>query len=98
MPSPRYMRSPTRSRAKGDPEPPPLGTGDCNTKYALNVYSIHNSSTGPRRLVDKSPKFFHNRNQLSTEIVDNSSRLWIRSAIIKESRLIAIFDMSTTCG
>src|SRR5215208_6602185 len=73
MPSPRYMRSPTRSRAKGDPEPPPLGTGDCNTKYALNVYSVHNLSTGRRRPVDKSSETFHSLAYLSTVSVDNSA-------------------------
>src|SRR5215217_7674557 len=78
MPSPRYMRSPTRSRAKGDPEPPPLGTGDCNTKYALNVYSVHNLSTGRRRPVDKSSETFHSLAYLSTVSVDNSSSLWIK--------------------
>src|SRR5918995_668521 len=71
------MRSPNRSRAKDDPEPPPPGTGDCNTKYALNVYSIHNLSTGLGSLVDKSSETFHNQIRLSTETVDNSSNLWI---------------------
>src|SRR5215212_2468821 len=66
MSSPRYMRSPNRSRVKDDPKPPPPGTGDCNTKYALNVYSVHNLSTGCRRSVDKPVD----------RIVDNSS-LWI---------------------
>src|SRR5215213_8938154 len=78
MSSPRYMRLPNRSRVKGDPEPPPPGIGDCNTKYALNVYSVHNLSTGRRRPVDKSPETFHSLAYLSTEIVDNSSNLWIR--------------------
>src|ERR687897_770022 len=71
------MRSPTRSRAKDDPEPPPPGTGICNTKYALNVYSVHNLSTGRRRPVDKSSETVHSLVHLSTEIVDNSSKLWI---------------------
>src|SRR5918997_456476 len=71
------MRSPNRSRAKDNPEPPPPGVGDCNTKYALNVYSIHNLSTGRRRPVDKSSETFHNLVLLSTETGDNSSKLWI---------------------
>src|SRR5918993_245049 len=77
MSSPRYMRSPNRSRVKGDPEPPPPGIGDCNTKYALNVYSVHNLSTGRRLPVDKSSETFHSLAQLSTVSVDNSSILWI---------------------
>jgi hypothetical protein len=92
------MRSPTRSRAKGDPEPPPLGTGDCNTKYALNVYSIHNLSTGRRRLVDKSSETFHNQIRLSTETVDNSSDLWIKPAVTEEFRQVAAFDPRDACG
>src|SRR5215218_7767725 len=71
MSSPRYMRSPNRSRVKGDPEPPPPGIGDCNTKYALNVYSVHNLSTGRRLPVDKSSETFHSLAQLSTVSVDN---------------------------
>src|SRR5215203_771034 len=98
MPSPRYMRSPTRSRAKGDPEPPPLGTGDCNTKYALNVYSVHNLSTGRRRPVDKSSETFHSLAYLSTETVDNSSRLWIKTVVIEECRWVVTFECRDTCG
>src|SRR5829696_5095828 len=71
------MRSPNRSRVKGDPEPPPPGIGDCNTKYTLNAYSVHNLSTGHRRPVDKSSETFHSLIHLSTEPVDNSSKLWI---------------------
>src|SRR5215203_4075596 len=98
MPSPRYMRSPTRSRAKGDLEPPPPGTGDCNTKYALNVYSVHNLSTGRRRLVDKSSETFHNQVRLSTETVDNSSDLWIKPAVTEECRQVVAFDPRDACG
>jgi hypothetical protein len=76
MSSPRYMRLPNRSRVKGDPEPPPPGIGDCNTKYALNVYSVHNLSTGRRRPVDRSPEIFHSQAHLSTETVDNWTGLW----------------------
>src|ERR671912_466203 len=76
MSSPRYMRSPNRSKVKGDPEPPPPGTGDCNTKYALNVYSVHNLSTRRRHPVDKSSETFHSLAHLSTVSVDNSSSLW----------------------
>src|SRR5215216_1583070 len=72
MSSPRYMRLPNRLRVKGDPGPPPPGIGDCNTKYALNVYSVHNLSTGRRRPVDKSPETFHSLAYLSTETVDKS--------------------------
>src|SRR5215218_2069575 len=80
MSSPRYTRSPNRSRAKDDPNPPPPGRGDCNTKYALNVYSVHSLSTNRRRPVDKSPESIHSHRRLSTisvdKIVDNST-LWI---------------------
>jgi hypothetical protein len=92
------MRSPNRSRVKDDPEPPPPGTGDCNTKYALNVYSVHNLSTGRRRPVDKSSETFHSLAQLSTETVDNSSELWIRTAMKEEFRQFVTFECRDTCG
>jgi hypothetical protein len=92
------MRLPNRSRVKGDPEPPPLGIGDCNTKYALNVYSVHNLSTGRRRPVDKSPETFHSPAHLSTEIVDKSSKLWIKTAVKEESRQIVTFECRDACG
>jgi hypothetical protein len=92
------MRSPNRSRVKDDPEPPPPGIGDCNTKYALNVYSVHNLSTGRRRPVDKSPEIFHSLAQLSTETVDNSSELWIRTAMKEEFRQFVTFECRDTCG
>src|SRR5215212_8231231 len=98
MSSPRYMRLPNRSRVKGDPEPPPPGIGDCNTKYALNVYSVHNLSTSRRRSVDKSPKSFHSQGRLSTEIVDKSSKLWIKMAANKEFRQFVAFTRSSACG
>jgi hypothetical protein len=92
------MRSPNRSRVKGDPEPPPPGIGDCNTKYALNVYSVHNLSTGRRLPVDKSSETFHSLAQLSTETVDNSSELWIRTAMEEEFRQFVTFEYRDTCG
>src|SRR5215213_8325005 len=98
MSSPRYTRSPNRSKAKGDLAPPPPGTGDCNTKYALNVYSVHILSTSYRRPVDKSPESFHSQGRLSTVSVDKSLRLWIRSALNKEFRQFVAFDRSSTCG
>src|SRR5215211_4273648 len=98
MSSPRYTRSPNRSRAKDDPNPPPPGTGDCNTKYALNVYSVHNLSTSRRRPVDKSPESFHSLEDLSTEIVDKSSNLWIKMAANKEFRQFVAFTLSSACG
>src|SRR5215213_5840159 len=101
MPSPRYTRSPNTSKVSGDPilpEPPPPGTGDCNTKYTLNVYSVHILSTSYRRPVDKSPESFHSQGRLSTETVDKSLRLWIRSALNKEFRQFVAFDRSSTCG
>src|ERR671912_1961966 len=98
MSSPRYMRSPNRSRAKDDPEPPPPGTGDCNTKYALNVYSVHNLSTGRRPPVDKSSETFHSLVHLSTISVDNSSKLWIKAAMKEELRRFVTFVCRNTCG
>src|SRR5215203_551089 len=98
MSSPRYMKSPNRSRVKGDLDPPPLGTGDCNTKYALNVYSIHNLSTGRWRPVDKSSDTFHNPVRLSTISVDNSSKLWIKAAVTEEFRLFVAFETIDACG
>src|SRR5919202_114612 len=98
MSSPRYTRSPNRSKARGDLRPPPSGTGDFNTKYALNTYSVHNLSTSCRCPVDKSSESFHSPGQLSTETVDNSCKLWIKMAINKEPRLFETFDRSSTCG
>jgi hypothetical protein len=92
------MRSPNRSRVKGDLDPSPPGIGDCNTKYALDVYSIHNLSTRRPCPVDKSSETFHNPVQLSTETVDNSSKLWIKTAVIEEFRQVIIFDLIDTCG
>ena len=98
MSSPRYTSSPNRSKAKDDLQPPPSGPGDCNTKNALNAYSIHVLSTGQRQPVDKSPESFHNPSQLSTESVDNSPKLWITTTRKKERRLIVAFDQSAACG
>src|SRR5918997_1127531 len=98
MSSPRYMRSPNRSSIKGDPEPPPPGTGDCNTKYALNVYSVHNLSTRRRCPVDKPSEIFHSLVYLSTESVDNSSKLWIKAAMKEESRQVVTFACRAACG
>src|SRR5215204_4795636 len=98
MSSPRYMRSPSRSRVKDDPKPPPPGAGDCNTKYALNVYSVHNLSTGCRHPVDKSSETFHSLAQLSTVSVDNSSKLWIKAATNKGFRQVVTFECRDACG
>src|SRR5215213_1066414 len=98
MSSPRYTRSPNRSKAKDNLRPPPLGTGDCNTKYALNVYSVHNLSTRCRCPVDKSSKSFHSQSHLSTEIVDKSCKLWIKIVVNKGLRQFVAFDRSFACG
>jgi hypothetical protein len=92
------MRSPNRSRVKGDPKPPPPGIGDCNTKYALNVYSVHNLSTGCRRSVDKSSETFHSLVHLSTVSVDKFSNLWIKAAMKEEFRQFVTFECRDTCG
>src|SRR5919112_3438185 len=101
MSSPRYTRSPKRSKARGDPvpqNPPPPGIGDCNTKYALNVYSIHNLSTGRRHPVDKSSENFHRLLRLSTETVDNASKLWLRITEMERFRQFVSFECRDTCG
>src|SRR5215207_3487927 len=98
MSSPRYTSSPNKSKAKGDLQPPPPGPGDCNTKNALNAYSIHTLSTGQRCPVDKSPESIHRPIQLSTLSVDNSPRLWINTARMKVCRSFVAFEQSTACG
>src|ERR671921_2885408 len=98
MSSPRYMRLPNRSSVKGDPEPTPPGIGDCNTKYALNVYSIHNLSTGRRHPVDKSSESFHRLLRLSPETVDKSSKLWIIITEMERFRQFVSFECRDTCG
>jgi hypothetical protein len=48
--------------------------------------------------VDKSPESFHSLLHLSTETVDNSSKLWIRSAGNKEFRQFVAFEWREACG
>jgi hypothetical protein len=48
--------------------------------------------------VDKSSETFHSLAQLSTETVDNSSELWIRTAMKEEFRQFVTFECRDTCG
>jgi len=48
--------------------------------------------------VEKSSETFHNPVWLSTETVDNSSKLWIKTAVPEEFRQSAAFDTINACG
>jgi hypothetical protein len=48
--------------------------------------------------VDKSPETFHSPAYLSTEIVDNSSKLWIKTAMKEDFRQIVTFECRDACG
>jgi hypothetical protein len=48
--------------------------------------------------VDKSPESFHNLGQLSTVSVDNSFKLWIKTAGNKKLRQVVTFEWREACG
>lgn len=66
--------------------PSPIGEGDCNTRPAPNRRFIHTLSTGPLSLVDNLQKLIHTAVELSTEIVDNFSRMWISSRMGSQNK------------